>query len=118
MNFICDVHISIKLVKYLVAQGHNAMHVNQLPQKWHTTDQQICSFADSQGLIVITKDEDFRNSFFLKRTPRKLIRITLGNVSNDDLIEIFAKNLSTIAKLNIELAFYIELGEAPVIYTF
>ncbi|WP_409049702.1 DUF5615 family PIN-like protein [Runella sp. MFBS21] len=32
--------------------------------------------------MVVTKDEDFRNSFFLQHTPRKLIRIILGNISN------------------------------------
>lgn len=118
MNFICDVHISLKLVKYLIAQGHTAIHVNELPKKWNTTDQEICSFADRQQLIVITKDEDFRNSFFLKKSPRKLVRVVLGNVSNEKLIEIFAINLAMISRLDNERLFYIELGEPPVIYTF
>ena len=30
-----------------------------------TKDNEICSFAEANDLIVITKDEDFRNSFFL-----------------------------------------------------
>lgn len=86
MDFLCDVHIPLKLVKYLISCGHSTYHVNQLPNKWYTSDSDICLFADKQSLIVVTKDEDFRNSFLLRKTPRKLVRIVLGNISNHDLI--------------------------------
>lgn len=118
MNFLCDVHIPIKLVKFLISCGHSAHHVNRLPNKWYTSDSDICLFADKQSLIVITKDEDFRNSFLLRRTPRKLVRIILGNISNHDLIQLFEKNLSTISKLDDLQGFYLELGKSTSVYTF
>ena len=117
MDFLCDVHIPIKLAKFLSGLGHNAIHVNSLPQKWHSTDHEICRVADKQNLIVITKDEDFRNSFLLRQTPKKLIRIALGNISNQMLIELFDRNLQIIAKLSDEQAFYLELGDSAIVYT-
>jgi predicted nuclease of predicted toxin-antitoxin system len=117
MNFLCDVHISLKLVKHLEKLGHTALHVNSLPSKWHSTDSEICRLADQKELIVITKDEDFRNSFLLNQTPKKLVRITLGNISNQDLIEILTRNLPLIAELNTEKGFYLELGGSAVVYT-
>ncbi|MCE6991655.1 DUF5615 family PIN-like protein [Dyadobacter sp. CY323] len=117
MEFLCDVHISIKLAKFLQGQGHIAIHVNNLPEKWHTSDTEICRFADLRQLILITKDEDFRNTFFLKSTPKKLIRITLGNISNQRLLEIFSKNLSLISDLDKENCFYLELGDMITVYT-
>ncbi|MCE7066797.1 DUF5615 family PIN-like protein [Dyadobacter sp. CY326] len=116
MNFLCDVHIPIKLVKHLSSIGHSASHVNSLPSKWHTTDAEICALADKQDLIVITKDEDFRNSFLIRQTPKKLVRIVLGNISNQMLIELIQRNLPLISKLNEETGFFLELGGSAVVY--
>lgn len=116
MNFLCDVHISYKLVRYLTNNGHSVIHVNELPEKWHTKDSQICQLADQKSLIVITKDEDFRNSFLLRKTPRKLIRIVLGNISNEVLLEIIEKNLPAIESLNNENGFYLEIGNSTNVY--
>ena len=59
MKFLCDVHISIKLVKQLEASGYSSMHVNQMTNKWHTSDVEICTYADNNDFVVITKDTDF-----------------------------------------------------------
>ena len=92
MKFLCDVHIPFQLVNFLFSGGHDVIHVNNLEKKWLTTDEEICNYADKNNFILITKDSDFRNSFVLKKTPRRLIRITLGNTSNIDLIKIFDKH--------------------------
>lgn len=118
MNFLCDVHIPIKLSKFLQSKGHSARHVNQLPAKWHTNDSEICAIADQNQWIVITKDEDFRASFLLRRTPRKLIRVSLGNISNDALIELFSEHLALIGDIDKNQFFYLELGKINTLYTF
>lgn len=82
MKVLCDVHLPYRLVKWFQQQNIEAQHVNQLPQRWYTTDQTICQYADENDYIVITKDHDFRHSHLLQQTPRKLIRITLGNINN------------------------------------
>lgn len=74
MKFLCDVHIPIKLVKQFEELGFSAMHVNQLPDKWYTPDTEICRFADAENFIVVTKDADFRNSFFVRKSPQRLIK--------------------------------------------
>lgn len=118
MNFLCDVHIPIKLAKFLQSKGYSAKHVNQLPAKWHTDDSEICEAADQNEYIVITKDEDFRASFLLKRTPRKLIRISLGNISNNALIELLSNHLELIEDINKNECFFLELGKTTILYTF
>jgi predicted nuclease of predicted toxin-antitoxin system len=117
MNFLCDVHISMKVVKYLASMGHLATHVNTLPSKSSSKDSEICFHADRQKSIVITKDEDFRNSFLLTQTPKRLVRVTLGNISNQSLIELLGRNLPLIAKLNEGQGFFLELGNSAVVYT-
>jgi predicted nuclease of predicted toxin-antitoxin system len=75
-------------VKFLESKGYNAFHVNSLPDKWYTKDNYISKYADLNDFILITKDADFRNSYFIKKTPKKLIKVNLGNISNAALIDI------------------------------
>ncbi|MFI5159393.1 MAG: DUF5615 family PIN-like protein [Sphingobacteriales bacterium] len=82
--------------------------------KWHTTDTAICKYADEHNLVVVTKDGDFKNSHFINRTPKKVIRITLGNVSNEYLIRLFTRHLSLITHLANKDEFYIEVGEEQI----
>lgn len=82
MKFLCDVHISYKVTNYLISLGFEAIHVNEILDKWHTKDKDIRRFSDANDLIVITKDADFKNSFLISNTPNKLVKINLGNISN------------------------------------
>jgi predicted nuclease of predicted toxin-antitoxin system len=100
MKFLCDVHISIKLAKHINNKGFECIHVNTILDKWFTSDSNIAKFSDLNDLILITKDFDFKNSFLVNKTPKKLIKINLGNISNTQLIEIFDRFISEIETIN------------------
>jgi len=110
MKFLCDVHISYKLTKYLESLGYESIHVNEILEKWHTADNQICDYADKNDFIVITKDSDFRNSFYINKTPKKLIKFNLGNISNIQMIDVLSKNLAAIEKLDKNHFFIVEIS--------
>jgi len=114
MNFLCDVHISRKIVNYLKINGHKAVHVNDILNKSETTDSDICLYADQNDLIVVTKDSDFRISYFISKRPKKLIKINLGNISTNDLIAIFDVNLKKIEKLETEKRFLLEVDKDDI----
>jgi predicted nuclease of predicted toxin-antitoxin system len=116
MTFLLDVHLPISLSKFLNKQKVcNAVHVNQILQKWHTTDSDICKHADENDLVVITKDNDFKNSHFINKTPKKIIRVTLGNISNNELIMLFSKYLLSILHLSDIDTFYAEMSQDQLI---
>lgn len=117
MKFLCDVHISYKVVNFLSKSGFETIHVNQILDKWNTKDRDICKFADSNDLIVITKDSDFRNSFFVDGSPRKLIKVNLGNISTSDLIESISQILTAIEKLSNSSSFLVEIDKNLITYT-
>jgi predicted nuclease of predicted toxin-antitoxin system len=73
-------------------------------------------FADAGSFVVITKDADFRDSFLIRNTPKKLIKINLGNISNAELIEIIETNLVAIVKLNERDSFLIEIDKNRLSY--
>ena len=115
MTFLVDVHLPITLSKFLNNQeGCTATHVNQILQKWNTTDAGICKYADENDMVVITKDQDFKDSHFVNKTPKKIIRITLGNISNTDLVLVFMKNLFLILQMSSKEAFYLEIGKERI----
>jgi len=112
MHFLVDVHLPISLSKFLDKQSEcSAKHVNHILQKWFTTDSAICKYADENDFVVITKDLDFKASHFVKKSPRKVIRIILGNISNSELLIIFEKYLPFILDQKSKAEFYIEVSK-------
>lgn len=108
MKFICDVHIAYKLVGYLKKKGCECTHVNQIFSNPQTTDSEIADYADENGLIVVTKDSDFRDRYILNRTPKKLLKLNTGNSSTQQMINLFENNWSTLVTANQQPHFYIE----------
>jgi predicted nuclease of predicted toxin-antitoxin system len=112
MRFLCDVHISYKLVKHLENSGFAAIHINTILDKWFTKDKDITTYADINDFIIITKDADFRDSHLLKKQPKKLIKINLGNTSNNRLIELLDELLPKMSTINHHEVFLVELDES------
>jgi predicted nuclease of predicted toxin-antitoxin system len=71
MKFLCDVHISYKVAKHLESLGFQAIHINEILDKWETKDSTICRYADENDFVIITKDSAFRNSHFIKKNTQK-----------------------------------------------
>lgn len=109
MKFLCDVHISYKIADLFRNLGYEAIHINDILNKSETKDSEICKYADEKNLIVLTKDSDFRDSFFIKNSPKKLIKINLGNISNQELKAILTENVKLIEKLSIRDSFLLEI---------
>ena len=114
MQVLCDVHISYKLVNFLLSKGIATLHVNQILDKLFTKDSDIALFADTNAYVLISKDADFKQSHLLKNTPKKLIKINLGNISNQVLIEIFEKNLAYFLQIAQKDTFLIEINKEHI----
>jgi len=117
MKLLCDVHISYKIVTFFRINNLDAIHVNEILDRWNTKDKDICEFADKNDYIVLTKDVDFRNSHFLQNSPKKLIKIGLGNISTIALIKILTQNLQKIQKIAGNDYFLIEINSDTVSYS-
>ncbi|SFT56179.1 Predicted nuclease, contains PIN domain, potential toxin-antitoxin system component [Algoriphagus locisalis] len=116
MKFLCDVHISYKIVNHLRSLEFETVHVNEILDRWFTNDRAICAYADTNDFIVISKDADFKNSKLISNTPKKLVKVNLGNISNSVLIDAITKNLGAIQKLNVKGDFLIELDQASATF--
>ena len=79
-----------------------------------TTDDEINKLSFKGKRIIITKDADFLQSFKLNQQPYKLLLITIGNISNEQLKEIFEKQIDEITSL-FEINSFIELTKDSII---
>jgi len=74
MKILCDVHIAIKVAKFFQSKNIETEHVNLILDKWHTKDCNICEYADKNDFTVLTKDKDFKDSHFIRQTPKKRLK--------------------------------------------
>ena len=72
------------------------MHRIGLPDGNRSTDSQIAQHADTENRVVVTKDQDFRDGNLLGRSPRKLLVVATGNITNDALLSLFELHLDAI----------------------
>jgi predicted nuclease of predicted toxin-antitoxin system len=94
-----------------------SVHVNAILDSWFTKDKDITIYADAHDFVVFTKDADFRNSHFLSQTLKKLIKLSLGNVSTIQLIGILTDNLENIRKICVSNKFIIEINSNQISYS-
>ena len=99
MKFIVDAQLPKGIAWILNNRGFDSIHTDDLPDKERTTDNQIRDISINENRIVITKDSDFVDSYFVKEIPKKLLIITTGNITNKELYNRFSNNLDQIVEL-------------------
>jgi predicted nuclease of predicted toxin-antitoxin system len=114
MKFLVDAQLPDRLSQILKSMGHDAVHTKELVLRNATPDHEINAISLREQRIVITKDSDFWDSFYVRQEPYKLLLITTGNISNRELEEIFVHNLEQLTEL-FERYSLIEMSRDTVI---
>jgi predicted nuclease of predicted toxin-antitoxin system len=110
VKFLIDAQLPARLAEFLNGAGHDALHTSGLPDRNRSTDSQISERADTDGRVVVTKDQDFRDAHLLARSPRKLLVVATGNITNDALLSLFELHLDAIVSALGE-ADFVELSQ-------
>jgi predicted nuclease of predicted toxin-antitoxin system len=80
-----------------------------------STDRQIAERADADGRVLVTKDRDFRDGHLLARTPRQLLVVATGNITNNDLLSLFELHLGAVLSGFEEVDFAELSQDAPAL---
>lgn len=80
MNIIIDAHFPSSLVWLFDGFGISAYHTLDIPNQNQTKDSEILDFADGHDYVVMTKDADFVDSFYVQNRPKKLLLVSIGNI--------------------------------------
>ena len=95
MKLLLDQNLSRYLLDDLLPIYPNSSHVALLELN-RATDKQIWDFARSNGYIIASKDSDFLQLALIHGAPPKIIIITLGNASTEDIKNCFNKHAHDI----------------------
>lgn len=98
MKFIVDAQLPVRLKKWLIEQGQDAIHTDDLPAQHLTTDGEVIKKAVQEDRIVISKDSDFYQHHLIKGIPEKILFITTGNIVNKELIRLFELHLNSTSR--------------------
>lgn len=98
MKFLVDAQLPRRLARWLAAQGHDARHTLDLPLRNRTPDSDSLALAEQEDRVVVTKDDDFVQSFLVNGQPPRLLLIATGNISNAELERLIAANLAEIVR--------------------
>ncbi len=109
MKFLVDAQLPVRLARFLDSVGHDALHTSELPNRNATPDSEIGAIAYADDRVVVTKDRDFRDSHLLRSTPRRLLIVATGNITNDVLLALFEENLDALVSALAEASF-VEIG--------
>lgn len=114
MKLLVDAQLPRCLCHQLRECGHDAIHTLDLPLGNRTSDAEIIRIADAEGRIVITKDNDFVQSFWLRNQPQRLLLIATGNIGNVELCRLIAAALPAMVDA-FGSARYLELSYNAII---
>lgn len=95
MKFLIDAQLPQRFAVWLAEAGHDALHTLDLPLKNRTPDNEVIARAMRDGRVVVSKDDDFVQTFLLTGEP-PLLLISTGNISNTELEKLVHANLAGI----------------------
>jgi len=84
VKLLLDQNLSRRLVGILESEYPGTAHVLLLG-KAQDDDRDIWSFAAANGYAIVSKDKDFYQRSVVSGHPPKVIHLTLGNCSVDDI---------------------------------
>jgi predicted nuclease of predicted toxin-antitoxin system len=99
VKFIVDAQLPIALSYLLKHRGYDAIHTMELPDSNASSDELITSITIQENRIVITKDNNFLESYLINAKPKKLLLVKTGNINNKALIALFDSNLTLIVEM-------------------
>ena len=90
-----DNQLPLALSRFLAARGHNVAHVLEIGLD-EASDTVIWKHAADQGIVLISKDEDFLRYAIRPNAATSLLWVRLPNCRNSALLAAFDKALPTI----------------------
>jgi predicted nuclease of predicted toxin-antitoxin system len=114
VKFLVDAQLPARLARFLSSAGNDVLHTTQLPDGNRTTDGRIAELADNEDRVVVTKDRDFRDSHLLSWSPRRLLLVATGNITNTALLSLFEAHLDAILTA-LEEADFVELTTGSLV---
>jgi predicted nuclease of predicted toxin-antitoxin system len=97
VRLLFDQNLSRHLVGMFAIEYPDSRHVTDLGLDM-ATDAEIWAYAGEHGLVIVSKDSDFRQLAFLHGPPPKAIWVRLGNASTIEVYGVLRSHHDEIAR--------------------
>jgi predicted nuclease of predicted toxin-antitoxin system len=114
MRFLVNAQLPRRLASFLQQAGHEAIHTLDLPEGNRTPDEEIEATSREQHAVLVTKDRGFIHHLALGTGAYKLLLISTGNISNDELLSLFVGHLADV-EMALEGHAFVELTRERLI---
>ena len=97
-----------------MAEGFDAIQTMDLPRGNATPDRDLVEKADAEQRFIVSKDDDFVQSYVLAGRPARLLLISTGNIRNDALEALIAQNWRLVERA-LRVSSFVELCALGVV---
>jgi len=116
LRFIIDTQLPPSLAEFFRRRGFDATHVMDYSRGVLTSDKEIITIATEEKRIIITKDSDFMDYYFLKGYPPAVLLLQLGNIKNRELFMILNKHMEQITMLLVNQTKFLIVQKNKIIF--
>ncbi len=95
MRLLFDENLSPRLVDKLAGEYPGSFHVRSVGLRGKD-DATIWEYARQNDLIIVSKDNDFRQLIFLNGPPPKVVWLSVGNAGTEAIYHLLQDKLSSI----------------------
>lgn len=99
MKLLLDANLSWRLIKKLLQEFPESIHVSETGLTQPATDIAIQDYADKYGYVIVTNDEDYLRLSLSKGFPPKVVLLKTGNQSTNFISELLVAKKGTIEAL-------------------
>jgi predicted nuclease of predicted toxin-antitoxin system len=114
VKFLVDAQLPPRLSRLFSEAGHDAVHTSELPDGNRLTDQRLAELADAEDRVVVSKDRDFRNDHLLVGSPKRLLLVSTGNITNNALLALVELHLEVVVE-SLRTAPFLELHRSVLV---
>lgn len=93
MRLLFDENLSPHLADKLAANYPGTLHVRSVGLRGQE-DVAIWEYARHNDLVIVSKDNDFRQLSFLKGPPPKVVWLSVGNAGTEVIFRLLRDKLS------------------------
>ena len=97
MKLLFDQNLSFRLIDIIGAVFPDSKHVRDLGLT-RAPDADVWSFAQENGIAVVSKDANIVKLALLRGQPPKLVYMRVGNCATERICELLMNSRSTISE--------------------
>jgi len=101
MKLLFDENLSWRLVGLLGAEYPDSSHVDEQGLSGQP-DSAIWTLARSDGFVIVSKDNDFRQLSFLRGAPPKVVWLSVGNASTARIAALLRAQAGVLDRFDMD----------------